>query len=35
MTLGKSLTFSFTDTHTHPFNGPFFLDYLGEPVPER
>ena len=23
-----------THTHTHPFNGPF-LDYPGEPVPER
>jgi len=22
-------------THTHPFNGPFFQDYPGEPVPER
>ena len=22
-------------THTHPFNGPFFRDYPGEPVPER
>jgi len=21
--------------HTHPFNGPFFQDYPGEPVPER
>jgi len=21
--------------HTHPFNGPFFRDYPGEPVPER
>ena len=24
-----------THTHTHPFNGPFFRDYPGEPVPER
>jgi len=24
-----------THTHTHPFNGPFFRDYLGEPVPKR
>ena len=23
------------NTHTHPFNGPFLWDYLGEPVPER
>jgi len=23
-----------THTHTHPFNGPFFRDYPGEPVPE-
>jgi len=22
-------------THTHPFNGPFFRDYPGEPVPEN
>jgi len=22
-------------THTHPFNGFFFRDYPGEPVPER
>jgi len=21
--------------HTHPFNGTFFRDYPGEPVPER
>ena len=25
----------FNYTHTHPFNGPFFRDYPGEPVPER
>ena len=24
-----------THTHTHTFNGPFFQDYPGEPVPER
>ena len=24
-----------THTHTRPFNGPFFRDYPGEPVPER
>ena len=24
-----------THTHTHPFNGPSFRDYPGEPVPER
>jgi len=24
-----------THTHTHPFNGPFFRDYPGEPLPER
>jgi len=23
------------NTHTHPFNGPFFWDYPGELVPER
>ena len=23
------------NTHTHPFNGPFFRDYPGEPVSER
>ena len=28
---------SYTDTHTHihPFNGWFFRDYPGEPIPER
>ena len=24
-----------THTHTHTFNGPFFRNYPGEPVPER
>ena len=24
-----------TWSNTHPFNGPLFWDYLGEPVPER
>ena len=24
-----------THTHTHPFNGIFFPDYPGEPVPDR
>ena len=24
----------YTHTHTHPFNGPFFRDYPGGPVPE-
>jgi len=23
------------ETHTHPFNGPFFWDYPGQPVPEK
>jgi len=28
-------THTHTHTHTRPFNGPFFRDYPGEPVPER
>ena len=28
-------TISTLHTHTHPFNGPLFRDYPGEPVPER
>jgi len=30
-----SVNTAYTHTHTHPFNGPFFRDYPGEPVPER
>jgi len=29
------LVVTHTHTHTHPFNGPFFRDYPGGPVPER
>ena len=31
----KASTHTHTHTHTHPFNGPFFQDYPGGPVPER
>ena len=31
-TVGPTRTVS---THTYPFNGPFFRDYPGEPVPKR
>ena len=30
-----SLALSDYSTNTHSFNGPFFRDYPGEPVPER
>ena len=30
-----TLTAWWSLSHTHPFNGPFFRDYPGEPVPER
>ena len=31
----KGAIINHTHTHTHPFNGRFFRDYPGEPVPER